>query len=63
MIQEIAVFIIFSLALFYLVRTFFASAPGQNDSACGTACKGCGAVDFKAIEKEMKKQEKAKAHA
>lgn len=63
MIQEIAVFIIFSGALFYLLRTFFASAPGQDDSPCGTACKGCGAVDFKSIEKQMKKNEKAKAKA
>lgn len=65
MIQEIGVFILFGAALFYLFRTFFASAPsGADSNACGTACKGCGAVDFKAIEKQMAaKKEPSKAKA
>ncbi|MFA0961599.1 hypothetical protein AB9P05_07315 [Roseivirga sp. BDSF3-8] len=59
MIQEIGVFILFGVALFYLLRTFFASVPsGDNDSPCGTACKGCGAVDFKSLEKKMEKDRK-----
>lgn len=54
MIQQILVALIFAAALYYVGRLIYKSF--QAKSACTTGCGKCGAVDFKKIEEQLKKQ-------
>jgi len=54
MIQQILVVLLFATALFYVGRLIYKNL--QAKSACSTGCGKCGAVDFKKIEEQLKKQ-------
>jgi hypothetical protein len=54
MIQQILVALVFAGALFYTGRLIYRSFRAK--SACATGCGKCGAVDFKKIEEQLKKQ-------
>ncbi|MBT1704280.1 FeoB-associated Cys-rich membrane protein [Fulvivirgaceae bacterium PWU20] len=52
--QQIIVVLIFVAAAFYLGRLIYNQF--KSKSSCATGCGKCGAVDFAAIEKELKKK-------
>jgi hypothetical protein len=54
MVQQFLVALAFAAALFYVGRLLYKSF--QAKSACSTGCGKCGAVDFKKIEEQLKKQ-------
>jgi uncharacterized membrane protein len=54
MIQQIIVLVIFLAAVFYLGRLVYFQF--KNKSACASGCGKCGAVDFAAIEKQLKEK-------
>ena len=59
MIQEINVILIFVMALAYLGRLVYRNFTAK--SGCPKGCGSCSTIDFKKIEQEMQKREKAGA--
>lgn len=54
MVQEIIVGVIFLAALVYISKIIYRSFKPKN-GVCGKGCGSCGAVDFKKLEKQIKK--------
>ncbi len=57
MLQEIFVILLFIAALVYLGRLVYHNFT--SDSGCPKGCGSCSTIDFKKIEQEIKKREKA----
>jgi FeoB-associated Cys-rich membrane protein len=49
MIESIIIFIIFSLAVFYLGKNTFKAFFAKSNAGCAKGCGSCGAVDFDKI--------------
>ena len=56
-VQEIIVVLIFIAALGYLGRLVYRNFTA--DAGCPKGCGSCSTIDFKKIEQEMRKKEKA----
>jgi len=55
MTQDIIVWVIFGLAVVYLLYVFLRSS--LSDGGCNNGCSACSNIDFSKIEKQMKSKE------
>lgn len=55
--QEFIVFLLFAVAIVYLVRLLYRSFKPKN-GLCSKGCGSCGALDFDKIEKQLQEQQK-----
>jgi hypothetical protein len=55
MIQQAIIILLFSGAVFFVVRMIYKSF--QTKTGCSTGCAKCGAVDFDKIEKKIRSAE------
>ncbi len=55
MVQNLIIFLIFGAAVFYIGRMIYKSFTAKSGS-CASGCGKCGAVDFNAIEKQLKQK-------
>jgi len=60
MIQEIILFSIFAVALFYLGRLVYRSFTTKE--SCPKGCGSCGAVDFNKIQQQIKAKQKSESY-
>ncbi len=49
MIESIIILLIFSLAVFYIGKTFIMPFISKSNAGCAKGCGSCGAVDFDKI--------------
>jgi hypothetical protein len=54
MIQQAIIILLFSGAVFFVVRMVYKSF--QTKTGCSTGCAKCGAVDFDKIEQQLKEK-------
>jgi len=55
MVQNLIIFLIFGAAVFYVARMIYKNFSAKSGS-CASGCGKCGAVDFNAIEKQLKQK-------
>ena len=53
MIESIIIFVIFTLAVFYLGKNTFKAFFAKNNAGCAKGCGSCGAIDFDKIIQEQ----------
>ncbi len=56
MIQEIFVWLIFLMAVVYLVKIFVDQSKGKTSGCSAQGCNACSNIDFKKIEENLKKR-------
>jgi len=55
MVQNIIIFLIFGVAVFYIARMIYKNFAAKS-GGCASGCGKCGAVDFNSIEKQLKQK-------
>jgi hypothetical protein len=53
MVENGIIFIIFSLALYYVGKTTFGGFFSKQKAGCAKGCASCGAVDFEKITNQI----------
>jgi hypothetical protein len=57
MVQELIVFLLFALALFYIGKQVYTSFKPKN-GFCSKGCSGCSALDMKKLAEQLKASSK-----
>ncbi|MCP2043011.1 FeoB-associated Cys-rich membrane protein [Pontibacter sp. HSC-36F09] len=56
MVQNIIIFLIFAVAIAYMVRVIYRSVMPNKNAGCAKGCGGCSAIDLSKIQKELEKK-------